>query len=102
ATLFCVPEHRKEGGAVAVLHGTSNAAKPMLLLGHLDVVEAKREDWTRDPFKLIEENNYFYARGTSDMKAMSATWVDDLIRFKQSGYHPKRDIKLALTFGEET
>jgi acetylornithine deacetylase/succinyl-diaminopimelate desuccinylase-like protein len=101
-TLFSVPEHPKEGGLVAVLAGSSNTAKPMLLLGHLDVVEAKREDWTRDPFTLIEENGYFYGRGTSDMKAMDATWVDALMRFKQSGYRPKRTIKLALTCGEET
>ena len=101
-TLFSVPEHPEEGGLVAVLHGTSNAAKPMLLLGHLDVVEAKREDWTRDPFTLIEENGYFYARGSADMKAMDATWIDALMRFKQSGYHPRRTIKLALTCGEET
>ena len=101
-TLFSVPEHPKEGGLVAVLPGSSNTARPMLLLGHLDVVEAKREDWTRDPFTLIEENGYFYGRGTSDMKAMDATWVDALMRFKQSGYRPKRTIKLALTCGEET
>ena len=101
-TLFSAPEHPKEGGLVALLHGSSKTAKPMLLLGHLDVVEAKREDWTRDPFKLIEESGYFYARGSSDMKAMDATWVDALMRFKQSGYHPRRTIKLALTCGEET
>jgi acetylornithine deacetylase/succinyl-diaminopimelate desuccinylase-like protein len=101
-TLFSVPEHPKEGGLVAVLQGSSRKLKPMLLLGHLDVVEAKREDWTRDPFTLIEESNYYYARGTTDMKAMDATWVDALMRFKQGGYHPKRSIKLALTCGEET
>jgi acetylornithine deacetylase/succinyl-diaminopimelate desuccinylase-like protein len=101
-TQFSVAEHPKEGGLVAILHGSSTTAKPMLLLGHLDVVEAKREDWTRDPFTLIEENGYFYARGSSDMKAMDATWVDALMRFKQSGYHPRRTIKLALTCGEET
>src|SRR6267154_284021 len=101
-TPFSVPEHPKEGGLVAILTGSSSSAKPMLLLGHLDVVEAKREDWTRDPFTLIEENGYFYGRGTSDMKAMDATWVDALMRFKQSGYRPKRTIKLALTCGEET
>jgi acetylornithine deacetylase/succinyl-diaminopimelate desuccinylase-like protein len=101
-TPFSVPEHPKEGGLVAILPGSSKTAKPMLLLGHLDVVEAKREDWTRDPFTLIEENGYFYGRGTADMKAMDATWVDALIRFKQSGYRPKRTIKLALTCGEET
>src|SRR5580704_6486032 len=75
-TLFSVPEHPKDGGLVAVLAGTSKTAKPILLLGHLDVVEAKREDWTRDPFTLIEENGYFYGRGTADMKALDATWVD--------------------------
>jgi acetylornithine deacetylase/succinyl-diaminopimelate desuccinylase-like protein len=101
-TLFSVPDHPKEGGVVAVLAGTSKSAKPMLLLGHLDVVEAKREDWTRDPFTLIEENGYFYGRGTADMKAMDATWIDALMRFKHDGYHPKRTIKMALTCGEET
>jgi acetylornithine deacetylase/succinyl-diaminopimelate desuccinylase-like protein len=101
-TPFAVPDHPKEGGLVAILAGTSKTAKPMLLLGHLDVVEAKRADWTRDPFTLIEENGYFYGRGTSDMKAMDATWVDALMRFKQSGYRPRRTIKLALTCGEET
>jgi acetylornithine deacetylase/succinyl-diaminopimelate desuccinylase-like protein len=101
-TLFATPEHPKEGGLVAILEGKSKSAKPILLLGHLDVVEAKRADWTRDPFTLIEENGYFFGRGTSDMKAMDATWVDALMRFKQSGYHPKRTIKLALTCGEET
>ena len=101
-TLFSVPEHPQEGGVVAVLQGSSKTAKPMLLLGHLDVVEAKREDWIRDPFKFIEENGYYYGRGTSDMKALDATWIDALMRFKQSGYHPKRTIKLALTCGEET
>jgi acetylornithine deacetylase/succinyl-diaminopimelate desuccinylase-like protein len=101
-TAFAVPDHPKEGGLVAILTGSSKTVKPMLLLGHLDVVEAKRADWTRDPFTFIEENGYFYGRGTSDMKAMDATWVDALMRFKQSGYKPKRTIKLALTCGEET
>jgi acetylornithine deacetylase/succinyl-diaminopimelate desuccinylase-like protein len=101
-TLFSTPEHPKEGGLVAVFQGSSSSLKPMLLLGHLDVVEAKREDWTRDPFTLIEENGYFYGRGAADMKAMDATWVDMLMRFKRSGYQPKRTIKLALTCGEET
>jgi acetylornithine deacetylase/succinyl-diaminopimelate desuccinylase-like protein len=101
-TLFSVPDHPKEGGVVAVLAGTSKSAKPMLLLGHLDVVEAKREDWTRDPFTLIKGDGYFYGRGTSDMKAMDATWIDALMRFKHDGYHPKRTIKMVLTCGEET
>jgi acetylornithine deacetylase/succinyl-diaminopimelate desuccinylase-like protein len=101
-TPFSVPDHPKEGGLVAILPGTSKTARPMLLLGHLDVVTAKREDWTRDPYKMVEENGYFYGRGTSDMKAMDAIWVDAMIRFKQQGYRPKRTIKLALTCGEET
>jgi acetylornithine deacetylase/succinyl-diaminopimelate desuccinylase-like protein len=101
-TPFSVAEHAKEGGVVAMLAGSSKRAKPMLLLGHLDVVEAKREDWTRDPFTLIEEKGYFYGRGAADMKGMDATWVDMLSRFKQSHYQPKRTIKLALTCGEET
>jgi len=101
-TLFSVPEHPREGGIVAVLAGSSRTAKPMLLLGHLDVVEARREDWTRDPFTLIEENGYFFGRGTSDMKAMDATWVDAMMRFRQSNYRPRRTIKMALTCGEET
>ena len=101
-TLFSVPDHPKEGGIVAVLAGSSKSAKPMLLLGHLDVVEARRADWTRDPFTLIEENGYFYGRGTADMKGMDATWVDALMRFRQQGYRPRRTIKMALTCGEET
>lgn len=101
-TYFSVPEHPKDGGIVAVLPGSDKRAKPMLLLGHLDVVEAKRADWIRDPFKLIEEDGYYYARGTVDDKAMAAVWADSLIRFKTSGYKPKRTIKLALTCGEET
>ena len=101
-TVFVDPAHPKEGGVVAVLTGKSKTVRPMLLLGHLDVVEAKREDWTRDPFTLVEQDGYFYARGTSDMKAMDATWVDALMGFKRSGYVPGRTIKLALTCGEET
>lgn len=99
---FAVPDHPKEGGIVVTFAGTSKTAKPMLLLGHLDVVVAKREDWTRDPYTLIEENGYYYGRGTSDMKAMDATWIDMLERFRKDGYKPKRTIKLALTCGEET
>lgn len=101
-TLFSVPEHPEDGGIVVTLPGSDHGAQPMLLLGHLDVVAAKREDWVRDPFKLIEENGFYYARGTVDDKAMSAVWADAMIRFKQQNYHPKRTIKLALTCGEET
>lgn len=101
-TLFSVPEHPEDGGIVVTLPGSDRAMQPMLLLGHLDVVAAKREDWVRDPFKLIEENGFYYARGTVDDKAMSAVWADAMIRFKQQNYRPKRTIRLALTCGEET
>lgn len=101
-TRFAVPDHPKEGGLVVTLPGTSRTVKPMLLIGHLDVVVANPKDWTRDPYKMVEENGYFYGRGTADMKAMDAIWVDTMIRFKESGYRPKRTIKLALTCGEET
>jgi acetylornithine deacetylase/succinyl-diaminopimelate desuccinylase-like protein len=101
-TLFSVPEHPKEGGIVAVYPGTSDTLKPILLLAHIDVVAAKRSDWVRDPYKLIEENGYYYARGIADDKMMAATWADTLIRFRQSGYKPARTVKMALTCGEET
>ena len=60
----------------------------MLLVAHLDVVEAKREDWSTDPFKFVEKDGYFYGRGTGDDKAMAAAWVANLIRFKKEGYRP--------------
>ena len=100
--LFTVPEHPKEGGLVAVLPGRDAAAKPVLMLAHIDVVEAKREDWTRDPFKLVEENGYFYGRGTIDDKSMAAIWVDTMARYKKEGFRPRRTLKMALTCGEET
>ena len=99
---FSVPDHPKEGGLVAILPGRDIKAKPVLMLAHIDVVEAKREDWTRDPFTLIEENGYFYGRGTVDDKAMAAIWVDTLARFKKEGFRPRRTLKMALTCGEET
>ncbi|MDB5695013.1 MAG: Acetylornithine deacetylase/Succinyl-diaminopimelate desuccinylase [Sphingomonas bacterium] len=101
-TLFTLPEFPLDGGLVATLPGSSRTAKPILLLGHLDVVNARPADWQRDPYKFIEEGGYFYGRGTSDMKALVATWVDTLARFKQAGYAPKRTVKMALTCGEES
>lgn len=96
------PGHPKRGNLVAILHGTDASAKAILLLAHIDVVEARRQDWDRDPFKLVEENGYFYARGVADDKAMVAIFTDMMVRYKREGYHPRRDIKLALTCGEET
>jgi acetylornithine deacetylase/succinyl-diaminopimelate desuccinylase-like protein len=95
-------EHPKEGSLMAVIKGSDPEAGAVLLLGHLDVVEARQEDWTRDPFVLIEEGGYFYGRGVLDMKALDAIWVDTVIRLKQSGRAPKATLKLALTCGEET
>jgi acetylornithine deacetylase/succinyl-diaminopimelate desuccinylase-like protein len=94
-------EHPKAGALVATLHGKDPKAGAILLLAHIDVVEAKREDWVRDPFTLVEEEGYFYARGASDDKAMAAIFTDSLVRYKQEGFKPKRDLKLALTCGEE-
>ncbi|TMJ16201.1 MAG: M20/M25/M40 family metallo-hydrolase [Alphaproteobacteria bacterium] len=100
--LIVEPSHPKEGNLVAVLQGTDPKLKPLLLLAHIDVVEANRADWERDPFTLVEENGYFYARGSSDDKAQASVWVDTLARFKREGYKPKRTVKMALTCGEET
>jgi acetylornithine deacetylase/succinyl-diaminopimelate desuccinylase-like protein len=102
-TRILAPSHRPNDGAlIAVLHGRDTSAKPILLLAHVDVVEAKRSEWQRDPFKLVEENGWFYARGASDDKAMAAVFTDSLIRYRREGFKPKRDLKLALTCGEET
>jgi acetylornithine deacetylase/succinyl-diaminopimelate desuccinylase-like protein len=100
-TLFTPPGKPKDGGLVAVYPGKDPKAKAILLLAHIDVVEAKREDWTRDPFTLIEENGYFYGRGSSDDKAQAAIFTDLVIRLKQEGFKGKRPVKLALTCGEE-
>src|SRR5437588_2859490 len=96
-----VPANPKKGNLVARLHGTGKQ-KPLLLLAHLDVVEAKREDWSVDPFILTEQDGYYYGRGTTDDKAMAAMFIANLIRYKQEGWVPKRDIIVALTADEET
>ena len=93
------PNPRK-GNLVARLHGT-DAHRPVLLIGHLDVVEARRSDWTTDPFQLVEKDGYFYGRGTQDMKSDDAIWVTEFIRFKREGFEPDRDLILALTADEE-
>jgi len=93
------PDPRKHN-LVARYHGTG-AQRPVLLLAHLDVVEAKREDWSFDPFTFLEKDGYFYGRGTSDDKAMAAQFVANVIRLKQEGFTPSRDLILALTADEE-
>ncbi|MBI1200722.1 MAG: M20/M25/M40 family metallo-hydrolase [Phenylobacterium sp.] len=100
-TLFSLPEFPKDGGLVAVYPGRDPKAGAILLLAHLDVVEARREDWTRDPFTLFEEGGYFYARGAADDKAQAAIFTDLFIRLRQEGYRPRHTLKLALTCGEE-
>jgi acetylornithine deacetylase/succinyl-diaminopimelate desuccinylase-like protein len=92
--------HLRKGNLVARLRGTG-VRKPLLLLAHLDVVEALREDWSFDPFVFFEKEGYFYGRGTSDDKAMAAIWIANLIRMKQEGFKPVRDIIVALTADEE-
>ncbi len=93
------PEERKKN-LVVRLHGTGKH-KPILLIGHLDVVEARREDWTTDPFQFVEKDGFFYGRGTQDMKDGDAIMTATLLRMKQEGYRPSRDIILALTADEE-
>jgi acetylornithine deacetylase/succinyl-diaminopimelate desuccinylase-like protein len=90
----------KKANLVVRYHGTG-AHKPILLLAHTDVVEAKREDWNMDPFQFIEKDGFFYGRGTGDDKAQAAVWIANLIRYKQEGFKPDRDIIVALTADEE-
>jgi len=75
--------------------------RPILLLAHIDVVEAKREDWSMDPFTFTEKDGYYYGRGTADDKAQAAVWLANLIRYKREGFRPDRDIIVALTADEE-
>ncbi len=93
------PNERKKN-LVVRLHGTGKY-KPLLLIGHLDVVEARREDWTTDPFRFVEKDGFYYGRGTQDMKSGDAIMATTLIRFKKEAFTPNRDIILALTADEE-
>lgn len=93
------PNDRKKN-VVVRLHG-SGKHRPVLLIGHLDVVEARRDDWTTDPFQFVEKDGYFYGRGTTDMKDGDAIMSATLIRMKKEGFVPTRDIILALTADEE-
>src|SRR3954452_19359496 len=89
-----------KGNLVVRYRGTGKL-RPILLLAHTDVVEAKREDWTIDPFTFTEKDGYFYGRGTADDKAQAAVWIASLIRYKREGYKPDRDLIVALTADEE-
>jgi len=91
----------RKGNLVAKLRGTG-AKRPMILMAHIDVVEARREDWTTDPFQLVEKDGYYYARGSGDDKYMAAAFVANMVRYKKEGYKPDRDIILILETDEET
>src|SRR3984957_4426693 len=93
------PNDRKKN-LVVRYHG-SGMKKPILMIGHLDVVEARREDWSVDPFQFIEKEGYFYGRGSIDMKSGDTFLMMTMIRLKQEGYKPDRDIVMALTADEE-
>jgi acetylornithine deacetylase/succinyl-diaminopimelate desuccinylase-like protein len=90
----------RKGNLVARLHGTGKR-RPMLLVAHLDVVPASRADWSVDPFTLTEKDGYFYARGAADDKYMASSFITNLIRYRQEGYKPDRDIIVALETDEE-
>jgi acetylornithine deacetylase/succinyl-diaminopimelate desuccinylase-like protein len=94
------PNDRK-GNLVARLRGSGGTLKPILIIGHLDVVEARREDWTTDPFQFGEKDGYFYGRGTQDMKGDDAGLITTFIRLRRENYRPNRDLILALTADEE-
>ena len=95
------PNERK-GNMVARYRGkTGSKLRPVLIIGHLDVVEARREDWSTDPFQFVEKDGYYYGRGTQDMKDSDAIAVASFIRLKKEGFVPDRDIILALTADEE-
>ena len=100
ADVVVLGPNARKGNMVARLHGTG-AHRPILLIGHLDVVEARRSDWTTDPFQFVEKDGYFYGRGTQDMKSDDAIWVTEFIRLKREGFKPDRDLILALTADEE-
>ena len=100
ADIFVGGASPKKANLVVRYHGTGKH-RPILLLAHTDVVEAKREDWSMDPFVLNEKDGFFYGRGTGDDKAQAAIWIANLIRYKREGFKPDRDIIVALTADEE-
>src|SRR5712671_2534538 len=103
ADVQVLAEVPKKGNLIARLRAkNSGGRKPLLLMAHLDVVEAKREDWSMDPFKFIEKDGYYYARGIQDDKAMASIFVANLVRYLKEGYQPNRDIIIALSSDEES
>ncbi len=98
--IFVGGANPKKANLVVRCRGTG-ALRPILLLAHIDVVEAKREDWSMDPFQFIERDGFFYGRGTGDDKAQASIWIANLIQYKKEGFKPDRDIIVALTADEE-
>jgi acetylornithine deacetylase/succinyl-diaminopimelate desuccinylase-like protein len=102
ADVVVLGPNARKGNMVARYRGKPGSKlKPILIIGHLDVVEAQRRDWTTDPFEFVEKDGYYYGRGTQDMKESDAIAVADFIRMKKEGFVPDRDIILALTADEE-
>jgi acetylornithine deacetylase/succinyl-diaminopimelate desuccinylase-like protein len=102
ADVVVIGPNDRKGNMVARYRGRAGSKlRALLIIGHLDVVEARREDWSTDPFKFVEQDGYYYGRGTQDMKDADAIAVTDFIRLKKEGYVPDRDIILALTADEE-
>jgi acetylornithine deacetylase/succinyl-diaminopimelate desuccinylase-like protein len=95
------PDGDKDSSVVVRMQGTSKTLKPILLIAHLDVVEALRSDWSLDPYTLTERDGFFYGRGTSDIKDGAATLAEALLRMKRNHVVPARTLILALTAGEE-
>jgi len=100
ADIFLGGASPKKSNLVVRYHGTGKR-KPLLLLAHIDVVEAKRDDWSMDPFQLIEKDGFFYGRGTGDDKAQAAIWIANLIQYKKESFVSDRDLIVALTADEE-
>ena len=94
-------DHPTQGNVVVRLRGSGRGGKPVLFIGHLDVVEARREDWTYDPFVLTEAGGWLYGRGAIDMKGQDAAVIAAMIRLKREGFVPDRDIIAAFTADEE-
>ena len=95
------PDPRKQNLVVRLRAASPTTQKPVLFLGHMDVVEALPADWHTDPFQFVEKDGYYYGRGTQDMKNSDAALVATFLRLHKEGYHPRRDLILALTADEE-
>ena len=99
ADAVVVGPNERKGNMVARYRGRAGSAlAPVLIIGHIDVVEAKRSDWTSDPFQLVEKDGYFYGRGTQDMKEADTSVVESFIRLKREGFVPDRDLRVHLSW----